>query len=193
MPEWVPLGDRAIRFARPAVPARALVREIRTWPGVVDVVVAHEDVAAYFAGTPHVDDAWIAKLAELRELTESPREHVIAARYDGEDLDAVAAATKLSRDDVIAIHSSATYTVETIGFAPGFAYLAGLDPRLQLPRRATPRPRVPARSLAIAAQYTAVYPFDSPGGWHLIGSVDAIMFDLDGARLQLGDRVRFER
>lgn len=193
MPEWVPLGDRAIRFPRPAVPARALVREVRTWPGVVDVVVAHEDVAAYFAGAPHVDDAWIAKLAELRELTESPTEHVIAARYDGEDLDAVAAATKLSRDDVIAIHSGATYTVETIGFAPGFAYLAGLDPRLQLPRRATPRPRVPARSLAIAAQYTAVYPFDSPGGWHLIGSVDAVMFDLGGARLQLGDRVRFER
>lgn len=191
MPEWVPLGDRAIRFARPAVSARALVREVRTWPGVVDVVVAHEDVAAYFAGPPRVDDAWIAKLAELRDLNEAPREHVIAARYTGEDLDAVAAATKLSRDDVIAIHSAATYTVETIGFAPGFAYLAGLDPRLHLPRRATPRPRVPARSLAIAAQYTAVYPFESPGGWHLIGSVDTEMFGLHGALLQLGDRVRF--
>ena len=69
------------------------------------------------------------------------------------------------------------------GFAPGFAYLTGLDARLQLPRRATPRPRVPARSLAIAAQYTAVYPFDSPGGWHLIGSVDTEMFGLHGALL----------
>lgn len=162
------------------------------WPGVVDVVVAHEDVAAYFAGPPHVEEAWIARLAELREPVEPPREHLIVARYAGEDLDAVAAATKLSRDDVIAIHSAATYTVETIGFAPGFAYLAGLDPRLQLPRRATPRPRVPARSLAIAAQYTAVYPFESPGGWHLIGSVDTEMFGLHGALLQLGDRVRFK-
>ena len=192
MPEWVPLGDRAIRFPRPAVPARALVREIRTWPGVVDVVVAHEDVAAYFAGPPHVEAAWIAKLADLHELAEAPREHTIAARYTGEDLDAVATATGLSRDDVIAIHSGATYTVETIGFAPGFAYLTGLDPRLHVPRRAPPRPRVPARSLAIAAQYTAVYPFDSPGGWHLIGSVDTEMFGIHGALLQLGDRVRFE-
>jgi KipI family sensor histidine kinase inhibitor len=189
----VPLGDRAIRFPRPAVPARALVREVKTWPGVVDVVVAVEDVAAYFVGTPHVEAAWIAKLADLRELAELPREHTMAARYDGEDLDAVATATGLSRDDVIAIHSSAMYTVETIGFAPGFAYLSGLDARLHVPRRATPRPRVPARSLAIAAQYTAVYPFDSPGGWHLIGSVDAEMFGIHGALLQLGDLVRFER
>lgn len=191
MPRWVPLGERAIRFARPAVPARALVHEIRSWPGVVDVVVAHEDVAAYFRGAPNVDDERIAALAELRDLEEPGREHVLRARYDGADLDEIAAATKLSRDDVIALHSGGTYTVETIGFAPGFAYLVGLDARLTLPRRATPRPRVPARSLAIAAQYTAVYPFESPGGWHLIGSVDATIFDDHGALLQLGDRVRF--
>jgi KipI family sensor histidine kinase inhibitor len=191
VPDWVPLGDRAIRFPRPAASARALVREIKAWPGVVDVVIAHEDVAAYFAGPPHVEAAWIAKLADLHELVEAPREHTIAARYTGEDLDAIAAATGLSREDVIAIHTGATYTVETIGFAPGFAYLSGLDPRLHVPRRATPRSRVPARSLAIAAQYTAVYPFDSPGGWHLIGSVETEMFGIHGALLQLGDRVRF--
>lgn len=191
MPSWVALGDRAIRFARPTVSARALVREIRAWPGVVDVVIAHEDVAAYFRGAPHIDDARIAALANLRDLDEPAREHVLQAHYDGEDLDAIAAATKLSRDDVITLHSGATYTVETIGFAPGFAYLTGLDSRLAIARRATPRPRVPARSLAIAAQYTAVYPFDSPGGWHLLGSVDATLFDAHGALLQLGDRVRF--
>ena len=191
MASWVALGDRAIRFARPAVSARALVREIRMWPGVVDVVVAHEDVAAYFLERPLVDDARIAALAQLPDLDEPAREHVLKAHYTGEDLDAVATATKLSRDDVIALHSGATYTVETIGFAPGFAYLTGLDARLHVPRRATPRPRVPARSLAMAAQYTAVYPFDSPGGWHLIGSVDATLFDTNGALLQLGDLVRF--
>lgn len=191
MPSWVALGERAIRFARPDVSARALVREVRTWPGVVDVVVAHEDVAAYFVDAPQVDDARIAALAELSDLDEPSREHVLKTHYTGEDVDAIAAATKLSRDDVIALHSGATYTVETIGFAPGFAYLSGLDARLHIPRRATPRPRVPARSLAIAAQHTAVYPFDSPGGWHLLGSVDATMFDTRGALLQLGDRVRF--
>ena len=83
------------------------------------------------------------------------------------------------------------YTVEFIGFAPGFAYLTALPLALQLPRRATPRTRVPAGSLAIASHYTAVYPFDSPGGWHLIGRVAQPMFGSDGAYLQLGDRVRF--
>ena len=82
--------------------------------------------------------------------------------------------------------------VDTIGFVPGFAYLTGLDEGLQLPRRATPRARVPAGSLAIADAFTAVYPFDSAGGWHLIGRVvDVRMFDERGPLLELGDRVRF--
>jgi KipI family sensor histidine kinase inhibitor len=80
-----------------------------------------------------------------------------------------------------------------LGFRPGFAYLTGLDPALVLPRRATPRTRVPAGSLAIADVYTAIYPGESPGGWHLIGHVAEPMFTEQGARLQLGDRVRFVR
>jgi KipI family sensor histidine kinase inhibitor len=80
-----------------------------------------------------------------------------------------------------------------MGFLPGFAYLDGLDPRLELARRETPRPRVPAGALAIAGVQTAVYPFASPGGWHLIGRVvDAAMFTPEaGARLAFGHRVRF--
>jgi KipI family sensor histidine kinase inhibitor len=80
-----------------------------------------------------------------------------------------------------------------LGFRPGFAYLTGLDPALVVPRRATPRPRVPAGALAIADVYTAVYPSESPGGWHLIGHVAEPMFTAAGARLSLGDRVRFVR
>lgn len=192
MADWVALGDRAIRFARPAVPARALVRAVRAWPGVVDVVVARDDVAAYFAGEPRVDPGRIAALAELSDDDAPPREITLRVAYDGPDLDAVAHAARLEPDEVRRLHAEAVYTVDTIGFAPGFAYLTGLAPRLQLPRRATPRPRVPAGSLAIADAFTAVYPFDSPGGWHLIGRVvDARMFDTRGALLQLGDRVRF--
>ncbi len=192
MADWVALGDRAIRFARPAVPARALVRAVRAWPGVVDVVVARDDVAAYFAGEPRVDSGRIAALAELSDDDAPPREITLRVAYDGPDLDAVAHAARLEPDEVRRLHAEAVYTVDTIGFAPGFAYLTGLAPRLQLPRRATPRPRVPAGSLAIADAFTAVYPFDSPGGWHLIGRVvDARMFDTRGALLQLGDRVRF--
>jgi KipI family sensor histidine kinase inhibitor len=192
MPSWVPLGDRAIRFERPRVSAAALVRAVRAWPGVIDVVVAREDVGAYFDREPHIDVAMIAALATLSDDEAMVREVVLRARYDGPDLADVAKAAGLTVDEVIRRHREATYVVDTIGFMPGFAYLAGLDPQLELARRKTPRPRVPAGALAIAADRTAVYPSASPGGWHLIGTVAEPMFGVEGARLQLGDRVRFE-
>jgi KipI family sensor histidine kinase inhibitor len=190
--DWVALGDRAIRFARPAVSARAIVRAVRAWPGVIDVVVARHDVAAYFAGPPRVDPARIAALDSASEPDEPVRDLELRVRYDGPDLSEIARAAGLSIDEVIRRHAAATYVVETMGFAPGFAYLAGLDPALVVPRRATPRARVPAGSLAIAGEHTAVYPFDSAGGWHLIGSVVGVaMFGASGPLLHLGDRVRF--
>lgn len=166
---------------------------MRGWPHVVDVVVGPTDIGAYFdADVPDLTSR-VAALATATDERETAREVEIGVRYDGPDLDDVARALGLSRDALVALHAGALYTVESIGFAPGFAYLTGLDPRLQLPRRDTPRPRVPAGSLAVAAGYTTIYPFDSPGGWHLIGSLadDTPMFDGHGARLQLGDRVRF--
>lgn len=192
-PEVARLGDRAIRFARPpGVSPRALVAAVRAWPGVVDVVVARDDVAAYYDGPPQLDPARIAALAAVVDDPAAARDHVLRAIYDGDDLADVARATGLAPDEVRARHAAASYTVETMGFAPGFAYLAGLDPRLVVPRRTTPRPRVPAGALAIAGAHTAVYPFDGPGGWNLIGRVvDAPMFGPAGARLALGDRVRF--
>jgi KipI family sensor histidine kinase inhibitor len=193
MAEWAALGDRAIRFARPAQTSpRALVRAIRSWPGVVDVVVAREDVAAYFDRAPTVDPAWVRALADLPDDPAPVREIALRARYDGPDLAAIAEATGVPAGEIGPLHAAATYVVETMGFAPGFAYMTGLDRRLELPRRATPRPRVPAGSIAIAGPYTGVYPFDSPGGWHVIGTVlDAPMFGSAGALLRLGDRVRF--
>ncbi len=189
------LGDRAIRFARPTgVAPAAIVETVRAWPGVVDVVVARDDIAAYFDRDPRDAplDTAIAALAELRDAPAPPsRELELHAAYDGPDLADVARAAGFSVDEVIRRHARATYVVETIGFAPGFAYMSGLDAELVLPRRATPRTRVPAGSLAIAGEHTAVYPFDSPGGWHLIGRVDEPMFDREGSRLRLGDRVRF--
>jgi len=193
------LGDRAVRFARPAVPARALVREIRSWPGVIDVVVARDDVGVYFADVPRVDPARVAALASLSDVPEPPREHELRAIYDGEDLAALVAevtartSRAVTRDELAALHSSRIYTVETMGFLPGFAYLAGLAPELAaVARRATPRTRVPAGAIGIAGGYTGVYPFDSPGGWHLLGRVVAVrMFDERGPLLALGDRVRF--
>lgn len=189
------LGDRAVRFVRPAdVSASSIVRAVKAWPGVVDVVVAREHVAAYFDRDPleaREIAAAITELSRLHGIDESGRTIELRAVYDGEDLATVANVVGLTVEEVVRRHLAATYTVETMGFAPGFAYLTGLDPALVLPRRSTPRTRVPAGSIAIAGAHTAVYPFDSPGGWHLIGHVvGARMFD-SGALLQLGDRVRF--
>jgi KipI family sensor histidine kinase inhibitor len=95
---------------------------------------------------------------------------------------------------VIRRHSGTTYQVYMLGFLPGFAYLGDLDPALRLPRRASPRTRLPAGAVAIAQAMTAVYPVDSPGGWHLIGSTPVTMFDVAAdppALLAPGDEVRF--
>lgn len=113
--------------------------------------------------------------------------------YGGEDLPTVAQACGVSEAEVIALHSAVEYRVGAIGFAPGFAYLGELDARLALPRRATPRTRVPAGSLAIAERQTAIYPQASPGGWHLLGLCPWRLFDAQReppCALRVGDRVR---
>jgi len=126
-----------------------------------------------------------------------PAEHAIEVVYDGPDLDDVARLTGLSPAEVAELHASRVYVVELVGFLPGFGYLSPLDPRLVVPRRASPRPRVAAASLAIAGLYTGIYPLASPGGWHLVGrAVDASLFDPARTPPSLfapGDRVRFVR
>jgi KipI family sensor histidine kinase inhibitor len=120
--------------------------------------------------------------------------HVRYGGEDGPDLDEVAVAHDLRPSDVVELHAEATYTVLFLGFAPGFAYLGGLLPRLITPRRATPRPRVPAGSVGIAGEQTGIYPLAMPGGWQLIGRTDATLWDPTSsspARLQPGDHVRF--
>lgn len=97
--------------------------------------------------------------------------------YNGEDLAEVAELCKLSIEQVIEIHSTTTYYVGAIGFSPGFAYLGGLDARLKLPRKASPRSKVPKGSVSIAELQTAIYPNDSPGGWNLIGMCPIPLFD----------------
>ena len=123
--------------------------------------------------------------AQLRLRSVGPAEDrardevTIEVRYDGEDLDEVAALTGLSAREVVQRHVAATYTSAFCGFAPGFAYLVGLDPDLWVPRRDAPRTRVPAGAVAIADEYAAVYPRESPGGWRIIGHTDAPVWDLE--------------
>jgi UPF0271 protein len=194
---WVPFGDGALLAQRPAgTGARALWSALRGAAGVVDVVVTEEHVCVHFdpRAPPSGLEEVVARIAR-EESPAEPRELVVRAHYEGPDLADVASRTGLSGDEVARIHAAGSYEVRMLGFVPGFAYLGGLDPRLVVPRRAVPRPRVPAGTIAVAAGYTAVYPFASPGGWNLIGRATGCdLFSADtGARLRLGDRVRFER
>ena len=102
---------------------------------------------------------------------------VIDVVYDGADLSEVAELTGLSTGEVIEAHTGTPWRVGFGGFAPGFAYLVGGDPRLQVPRRAEPRTRVPAGSVGLAGEFSGVYPRESPGGWQLIGRTDAPLWD----------------
>lgn len=121
---------------------------------------------------------------------------VIAVSYDGEDLGDVAEATSMSVDEVIRAHSEQTWTVAFGGFAPGFGYLVGENDRLHVPRRNTPRTKVPAGSVGLAGEFSGIYPRSSPGGWQLIGRTDAPLWDVHRdppALLQPGATVRFEQ
>jgi KipI family sensor histidine kinase inhibitor len=134
-----------------------------------------------------------ATAAEESRLFRIP---VVYGGDSGPDLESLARDRALSAEEVARRHESAEYRVAFLGFSPGFAYLTGLPPELAAPRRDSPRPRVPAGSVAIGGEYSAVYPAESPGGWRLIGRSPVRLFDATAsppALLRPGDRVRFER
>ncbi|MFJ8165626.1 allophanate hydrolase subunit 1 [Streptomyces sp. NPDC096136] len=119
----------------------------------------------------------------------------VPVRYDGPDLAEVAGAWGVAEGEVAGLVGGIEFRVAFCGFAPGFGYLTGLPERLWLPRRATPRTAVPAGSLALAGEYAGVYPRSSPGGWQLVGSTDAVLWDParePAALFAPGVRVRFE-
>ncbi|MEV6349219.1 allophanate hydrolase subunit 1 [Actinoplanes sp. NPDC051851] len=138
--------------------------------------------------------------ALLREPTSTPETErstptiKILATYDGDDIDDVARLWHTDRAGVVAIHTGTAFRVAFCGFAPGFAYLTGLDPRYHVPRRPSPRTRVPAGTVALAGPYSGVYPTASPGGWQCIGRTREVLFDLESdppALLTPGAVVRF--
>lgn len=118
----------------------------------------------------------------------------IPTRYDGPDLADVARLSGLTEGEVVQAHTSREHLAYFLGFMPGFAYCAGIDPRIVAPRLASPRARVPAGAVAVADGQTAVYPVASPGGWRLIGTTDLALFDArrdEPALVRAGDRIRF--
>jgi inhibitor of KinA len=214
-----PLGDRALlitlgdsidetthRLVR-AVCARLIARAL---PGFVELIPAYASVAVHYdpAAVPNGNGETVpyerfsaavaAALADLGdEELPPPRRVEIPVCYGGQygpDLDDLAREHGLTADDVVRLHSGATYRVYMLGFAPGFAYLGGLSKELATPRRTEPRTNVPAGSVGIGGKQTGVYSLPSPGGWHLIGRTPIKMFDAtrdSPALLATGDMVTF--
>lgn len=201
-------GAEPVTIARVRALAEHLARH--DFPGVHDIVPALTTIAIHYdpevwyetsgARTPYemlVEQIRkvLPDLASL-DVSEGPLREIpvcYGAEF-GEDLVSLATVCGLTPEQIVEIHSAAVYSVYMIGFAPGFAYLGPLDQRLALARRETPRQRVPAGSVAVANQYTGIYPAALPGGWHIIGRTPLRLFDLsrdEPSLLSSGDRVQF--
>lgn len=199
------LGDAAWLVEFPGLAGEAALARVMGWvhalaldrpEGVVDVVPSFASVAVHFDGVdPAMILEWLRSL-RVEDVMPEGREWEVPVCYGGEagpDLAEVAAELDMSVAEVMSWHSGASYTVAAVGFSPGFPYLLGLPERLHLPRRRTPR-AVPAGSVAMAGGQAGIYPFASPGGWHVLGRTDVKLFDpvaAGGALLKVGDRVRF--
>ena len=197
-----PFGDAALLVELDdldAVLALAAAIQAQRLDGVLDVVPAARTVLVLAQPGTSLDSlvAHVTSLssASLRESVATEAVAVeIAVVYDGPDLTEVAQLTGLEEDEVVAAHTGTPWRIAFGGFAPGFAYLTGGDPRLSVPRRDEPRTTVPAGAVGLAGEYSGVYPRSSPGGWQLIGRTDAVLWDAERdppALLAPGGTVRF--
>ncbi|MGN6441542.1 MAG: 5-oxoprolinase/urea amidolyase family protein [Arthrobacter sp.] len=194
-----PAGDRAILVELSSLDAVLSLQAQLTahpQPGQIDVIAA----AATVLVTADTPQAVRGLAAHVRSLDLGAHAEIESALvtidvvYDGEDLDEVGSLTGLGWQAVVAAHTGQLWTAAFAGFAPGFAYLTGENPSLEVPRRRSPRTAVPAGAVALGGAYSAVYPRQSPGGWQLIGRTDALMWDLgreNPALIRPGDTVRF--
>jgi KipI family sensor histidine kinase inhibitor len=188
--------DDVLAFAHAA--RAAVASEAAGFTDIVDIVPAATTVLVVVN-----DDAPIAPVhqalsalpvAAAGEVTVNNHVIEIPVQYDGPDLGEVARLTGLNEREVIEAHTGSDWRVAFGGFAPGFAYLSWGDQRLAVPRRKEPRTSVPSGSVALAGEFSAIYPRASPGGWQLIGRTDAVVFDIDRdppALLQPDAVVRF--
>jgi KipI family sensor histidine kinase inhibitor len=195
-------GDRALLIecgSTGEVLALAQILRDAHLPGVIDIVPGARTVLVSVSEPRHLPSVRI-RVADLPPPTVAEfapagaADVVIDVVYDGPDLAEVAQHLGMGVAEVVAAHTGTPWRVGFGGFAPGFAYLVGGDPRLSVPRRAEPRPRVPAGSVALAGECSGIYPRESPGGWQLIGRTDAVLWDIgrpQPALLTPGMWVRF--
>ncbi|MGH7904021.1 MAG: 5-oxoprolinase subunit PxpB [Candidatus Dormibacteraceae bacterium] len=200
-----PLGDAALLIeigsrVDTALNSRALAlaAALGRRPDVREAVAGYASVTVHYdpdtVDMESLEDAIRRRMARPRGTPGRERLHRIPVVYDGPDLEEAAAALGIGAGEIVRLHSAPIYRVFMLGFVPGFAYLGPLPPELRLPRRSVPRTAVPAGSVGVAGAQTAVYPFASPGGWHLIGRTHLRLFLPDSdppTLLHPGDRVRF--
>ncbi|WP_043647987.1 carboxyltransferase domain-containing protein [Terracoccus sp. 273MFTsu3.1] len=198
----VEVADTDAALALRAHLASLVERATGVWEGVDHLVAGARTVLVVLRDPGRRSDVGRACLDEAAGLSvaitppDGGAEVVVEIRvhYDGPDLDEVAHLTGLTRDEVVRAHTGTPWRVGFGGFAPGFAYLVDGDARLRVPRRSEPRTRVPAGSVALAGDFSGIYPQDSPGGWQLIGTTEAVLWDVDRdppALLAPGTPVRF--
>jgi KipI family sensor histidine kinase inhibitor len=210
-PKIVPLGDSALLVElgdeiditiNQTVHQLAALINLSPPDGVVETVPAYATLLIHYDPlllTYTEVFQWVRlKFEQLEAATvRKPRQFEVPVRYGDEhgvDLSFVADSHGLRIEDVIRIHSERTYTIYMMGFTPGFPYMGKLDDAIVTPRLETPRPRVPAGTVAIAGSQTGIYPIDSPGGWRLIGQTSLRLFDPASESPFLfspGDEVRF--
>jgi KipI family sensor histidine kinase inhibitor len=209
--EWQAYGDQGVLLnqLQPGFRSSLIARFEKTLPkGCQEFVIGYESILL------------VGSVAELSPLAETLQADCsshgtegtppnrgpirkIPVRYDGPDLQAVAEQCGVTVPELIAIHSDPTYTVHMMGFAPGFPYLSGLDARLHLERRSSPRNHIQPGTVAIGGPHAGIYPVASPGGWHLLGHSEQPLFNPAAAQkpelnlnsiftLKPGDRVRFQ-
>ena len=197
----LPFGEEAVLLEYPGLgEVIAAAAALRTAPtaGIADVVPAARTVLVRFdpSVTTRADvERWIRAASTGRAPEPSTDLVRIPVRYDGPDLEAVAESLAVSVRELVVWHTETLWTSAFIGFAPGFAYLSGPEPGPTVPRRSTSRAVVPAGSVALAGGFTGIYPRNSPGGWQLVGTADATLWDErrpQPALLPPGTRVRFE-
>jgi KipI family sensor histidine kinase inhibitor len=205
LPAVEPYGDGAFLVELPDLAAviayyRGLVGAGATCrpEGVVDVVPAARTVLVTFDPdvlAPSDVLAWLSAAEPDHSAAESGRTVEIPVEYDGPDLAEVAGLLRTTEADVVRRHTGAHWTAAFAGFAPGFVYLVTEGGQLTVPRRSTPRTAVPAGAVGLAGEFSGVYPRSSPGGWQLIGTTTAVLWDSarpEPSLIRPGDTVRFK-
>lgn len=196
--EKVLLFDKAIH----SLPFQGFVTTV---PAYASLTIYYNPNTVFHSGLPGKTSyekvkGYLSMLSVSKTVKEANKRQInIPVCYEllfGPDLEYVSSHCKLDMEELIAIHSSASYTVYMIGFVPGFAYMGGMDNRLSTPRKQQPRSKVPAGAVGIAGGQTGIYPLDIPGGWQIIGRTPLTIFDSgreDPSFLKAGDEVQFRR